>query len=256
MPPPPIISGSPRNTSFFQGLYLIFTCDITLGNVVDTPVTVQGIWNRNGTELMNGDENRRITIINPPMSSPPYEITLRFNPLNVTDAGTYECDVTVTPQDTAFISTFTTSNSRTISVSGMMMYLVIYTQKYTYFLIIGFPTQFVNPITAEGISTAGFSGYTLICNTSREPDLPPTSTLAVQWFDPRGNIISSGESFTIYGAGPTNNVSLISRLVFNSLYTSQAGVYTCRTLQTIPGTVINHPEPLTFPVQVRCEFSV
>ena len=120
IPPPPIISGFPRNTSFFQGLDLTFTCSITLGDVVDTPVTVQGIWNRNGAELTDGDENGRITIVNPPMSSPPYDITLRFNPLSVTDAGTYECDVTVTPQDTTFISTATTSNLRNISVTGMV----------------------------------------------------------------------------------------------------------------------------------------
>ena len=119
MPPPPIISGSPRNTSFFQGLDLTFTCSITLSDVVDTPVTVQGNWNRNGTELTDGAENGRITIINPSMSSPPFDITLRFNALSVTDAGTYECDVTVTPQDTAFISTATTSNSRTVNVSGL-----------------------------------------------------------------------------------------------------------------------------------------
>ena len=106
--------------SFFQGLDLTFTCSITLGDVVDTPVTVQGIWNRNGTELIDRDENGRIAINNPPMSSPPYQITLRFNPLNVTDAGTYECGVTVTPQDTTFIATATTSNSRTISVAGML----------------------------------------------------------------------------------------------------------------------------------------
>jgi hypothetical protein len=78
----------------------------------------------------------------------------------------------------------------------------------------------------------------------------------VQWLDPRGNVISSGENFTISGVGPTNDVGLISRLVFNSLYTSQAGDYTCRTLQTIPGTVINHPEPVTFSIQVKCKLSV
>ena len=126
MPPPPIISGSPRNTSFFQGLDLTFTCSITLGDVVDTPVTVRGIWNRDGTDLTDGDENGRITIVNPPMSSPPYDITLRFNPLNVTDAGTYECDVTVTPQDTTFISTATTSNSRAVNVSGMYDLIYVY----------------------------------------------------------------------------------------------------------------------------------
>ena len=93
--------------------------------MVDTPVTVRGIWNRNGTELVDGDEDGRITIINPPMRSPPYDITLRFNPLNVTDAGTYECDLTVIPQNTAFISTATTSNSQTITVSGMYDIIII-----------------------------------------------------------------------------------------------------------------------------------
>ena len=127
---------------------------------------------------------------------------------------------------------------------------------YMYSLSTGFPTQFVDDIAVEGVSLAGFSGYTLICNTSREPDLPSTSNLTVEWLDPRENIISNGENFTISGAGSTNDVGLISRLVFNSLYTSQAGVYTCRTLQTIPGTVTNHPELVTFPVQVKCELSI
>ena len=123
------------------------------------------------------------------------------------------------------------------------------------FLITGFPTQLVD-VTDEGISTAGFSGYTLICNTSREPDIPPTSTLAVEWLNPRGNIITNGTNFTISGAGPTTDASLMSSLVFINLYTSQAGEYTCRTLQTIPGTVVNHPESKTFTVQVKCEFSI
>ena len=78
-----------------------------------------------------------------------------------------------------------------------------------------------------------------------QADLPPTSTLAVQWLDPRGNVISSGGNFTTSGVGPTTDIRLISRLVFNSLYTSQAGDYTYKTLQTIPETGINHPEPVT-----------
>ena len=89
---------------------------------MDIPVTVQGTWSRNGTEPMDRD---RISITNPQMSSPPYEITLRFNPLIVTDSGMYECNVTVTPQDTTFIATATTSISRTIIVSGMMTWLMI-----------------------------------------------------------------------------------------------------------------------------------
>ena len=87
--------------------------------MVDTPVTVRGLWNRNGTELMDGDENGKITIVDPSRTSSPHDITLRFNPLNVTDTGTYECQVTVTPHDTALVSTATISNSQAISVSGM-----------------------------------------------------------------------------------------------------------------------------------------
>ena len=120
VPPPTLtITGSPRNTSFFQGLDLTFTCSITLDEAVDTPVTVQGTWNRNGTELMDGDEDGRIIITNPLMNTPPYQTTLRFNLLNISDAGTYQCSVTVTPQNTTFITTATASISRTIAVAGM-----------------------------------------------------------------------------------------------------------------------------------------
>ena len=117
----------------------------------------------------------------------------------------------------------------------------------------GFSTQLVNPITAEGSSTAGFSGYTLTCITRRESSLPPTSTLAVQWLDPSGNVITSGTNFTISGTGPTTNIVLTSRLMFNTLFTSQAGVYSCRTLQTIPEIVTNHSESVIFLVQVKCK---
>ena len=122
---------------------------------------------------------------------------------------------------------------------------------------IGFPTQLVDPIADEGTSTAGsVSGYTLICSTSKEPDLPTTTTLAVQWLGPRGNVISRGTNFTISGAGPTTDDVLTSRLTFNNLYTSQAGMYTCKTLQTIPGTVTNHPEGVTFTVQVKRKLNI
>ena len=121
--PPPIltITGSPRNTSFFQGLDLTFTCTITLDEVVDSPVTVRGSWNRNGTIVMDGADDGRITINNPLMSAAPYQTTLRFNLLKISDAGTYKCVVTVTPQNTTFLATATASISRTIAVAGIIM---------------------------------------------------------------------------------------------------------------------------------------
>ena len=119
--PPPVltISGFPRNTSFFQGLDLTFTCSITLDEAVDTPVTVQGSWRRNGTELADGDDNERIIVSSPPMDAPPYQTTVRFNLLSVSDAGMYECTATVTPQNTLFITGTNSSNSLSITVAGL-----------------------------------------------------------------------------------------------------------------------------------------
>ena len=104
--------------SFFQGLDLTLICSITLAETVDTLVTVQGTWIRNGTELLNGDEDGRITVSNIIMETPPYEIILRFNPLDISDAETYKCDMTVIPQNNAFIIGLMASISRTISVFG------------------------------------------------------------------------------------------------------------------------------------------
>ena len=116
------ISGSPRNTSFFLGLHVTFTCSITLNTAVDTPVIVQGIWNRNGTELVNGTDGGRITVSNPQMEQPPYQTTVRFSPLNnITDPGTYECTATVTPQNDTFITGITSLISRTITVAGTVL---------------------------------------------------------------------------------------------------------------------------------------
>ena len=126
-------------------------------------------------------------------------------------------------------------------VCGLIVYLA------------GFPTQDVDSIIAEGVSTAGYSGYTLICNVSKEPDLPPSSTLAVEWLDPNGSVINDGTNFTISRSGPTTSTVLTSRLTFNNLYTSQAGEYTCRTFETIPNIVTNHPVLMYFTVNVKCE---
>ena len=110
-------------------------------------------------------------------------------------------------------------------------------------------------MSAEGTSIAGVSGFTLTCNTRKEPDLLATSTLTVQWLDQRGSRIRDGVNFTISESGPTTDTVLTSRLIFNTIYTSQAGVYTCKALLTIPGTINNHPELMQFTVHVKCELN-
>ncbi len=118
-----------------------------------------------------------------------------------------------------------------------------------------FPVQSVDPISTEGGSIAGFPGYTLICSTTKNRFLSTSATLAVQWLDLTGAVISAGNpNFTISGVGPTTSTILTSRLTFNHLYTSQAGEYTCRTLLTIPGTVDNHNIDETFTVSVKRKY--
>ena len=121
--------------------------------------------------------------------------------------------------------------------------------------IADFPTQLVN-VVDEGVSTAGYPAYTLVCTTNREADLNPASTLTIQWLDSDRTVISSGDDFSISGTqGPVNDVSITSRLSFDSLMTSQAGLYTCRTLLTIPGTVVHHVVEDNFTLTVKCESS-
>ena len=92
---------------------------------MDTPVTVQGMWNRNGTELVDGTDGGRITVSTPPMELPPYQTTIRLSPLNnISDPGMYECTAIVTPQNNAFITGSTSSISRTITVAGIMLIAV------------------------------------------------------------------------------------------------------------------------------------
>ena len=122
------------------------------------------------------------------------------------------------------------------------------------YLTSDFPVQTVVPVTDEGSSIAGLSGYTLICNVGRNRFLSPSATLAVQWLDQNDAVISEGNpNFTVYDVGPTTNTVLTSRLTFNSLYTSQAGGYSCRTLLTIPAIVDNHTIDQTFTVSVKCK---
>ena len=92
---------------------------------MDTSVTVQGTWNRNRTELVNGINDGRITVSYAPLAMPPYRTTLTFSPLNISDAGAYECIATVTPQDVTFVTGITSTNSRNITIAGTKCVFVI-----------------------------------------------------------------------------------------------------------------------------------
>ena len=93
-----------------------------------------------------------------------------------------------------------------------------------------FPVQLVQ-LTREGTSTAGHS-LTLICQTTRDAQL--SATLELEWIGPGGCLVEEGGGVSIVGRTSTEDESLSSMLIFDSLRTSQGGLYRCRVNLTIP----------------------
>ena len=108
---------------FFAGLDLTFICNITLDGAINTPVTVLGMWYWNGTVLPN--DGNRITVMRNPMSIPPYTTSVRFNPVRISDTGTYTCAVTVTPQNRTYVTGMTYNQSQSITIGGMFCCICI-----------------------------------------------------------------------------------------------------------------------------------
>jgi hypothetical protein len=69
-------------------------------------------------------------------------------------------DSTVTPQNNEFNISSMASISRTISVFGGKRTNLSHIKFYLINAFVGFPTQAVDPVSAEGTSIAGVSGYT------------------------------------------------------------------------------------------------
>ena len=118
------VTGTPVDNGFFQGLDLNLSCNIELHTAVDSPVLVLNIWQGNGTEIQDKRDNR-ITVINTTLVKTPlnYQTTLRFNPVDIVDVGSYTCTVTVLSLNDTFIIGTTTSITRNITeISSEIMY--------------------------------------------------------------------------------------------------------------------------------------
>ena len=77
---------------------------------------------------------------------------------------------------------------------------------------------------------------------TRDEDLTSNSLLEVEWFDNNGSPITGETSgVSVMGVSSTNDLSLTSTLMFTSIMTGQAGLYTCSVNLTIPGAdVMDH----------------
>ena len=109
------ITGSPRNSGFFRGLILTFTCLIEIHSSVDTDVTVEASWERNGT-LLEDSSDRRTTVINTGLVESPYQTRVRFNATDFEDAGVYNCSARIIPRMPEFILEETGCRTRIITV--------------------------------------------------------------------------------------------------------------------------------------------
>ncbi len=106
----------------------------------------------------------------------------------------------------------------------------------------------------EGVSIAGYAGYSLLCTVTREQDLSSLTSISIQWLDPGGLEISEDRTIIVNSSESANDAIVTSRLIFNSLLTSQAGEYTCRTSMTIPGTdIFNYTVDEAFSITVKCK---
>ena len=82
---------------------------------VDTGVTVEASWERNGSQLESSVDGR-ITVINTGLGSAPYQTNISFNATDFEDAGTYNCTARIIPLIPEFILKATAFITRTITV--------------------------------------------------------------------------------------------------------------------------------------------
>ena len=93
---------------------------------MDTPVTVQGSWKRNGTSLENSSDGR-ITVINTGLAESPYQTQVRFNSTDFEDAGTYNCSARIIPQNSNLVLEANVFITQVITVlSESCMYIIIH----------------------------------------------------------------------------------------------------------------------------------
>ena len=106
---------------------------------MDTPVVVQGSWERNGTRLrVNSDDQTSITDNFEAVTGYPnrYQLLLRFNPMTLGDSGLYQCSATVSPQNSEFVSEHPTPASRQQRVYVERMLLLTIQMQAFYLLLL------------------------------------------------------------------------------------------------------------------------
>ena len=111
----------------------MFTCLVEIDSSVNTDVTVEASWERNGN-LLEDSSDGRITVISSGLAESPYQIRVRFNATDFEDAGIYNCSARIIPRMPEFILEETGYGTRAITVlSKHSMYIHTYILTCSYF---------------------------------------------------------------------------------------------------------------------------
>ena len=106
----------PSTAVLSAGINLTLICTIQLNTAVDSNVMVNTSWTRPNAMFAS---NSRISITNVSESVPPYETTVLFSPLNITDSGNYTCQADVRPNPSSpFIMMNSDTATHTITVGS------------------------------------------------------------------------------------------------------------------------------------------
>ena len=122
VPQPTIEVGAVQSGPYLAGMLAELRCSVTLDDTVDTQVSVDVAWRRNGGEL---SETVRVRSLPARMvGGSRYDALLQFSTLSSSvDSGSYMCISTVFPMESRdYITNTTQTTSFSFSVAGVCNY--------------------------------------------------------------------------------------------------------------------------------------
>ncbi len=114
-----MITADPVMDRYTVGVLLTLHCVVTLSSTVNTPLTLQPVWQREGIVLTSG--NQLIVGQFSITEDHVYTSSLEFQPLTTSFIGNetlFECEAKVLPQSNSFVTGTTANSFTTITVEG------------------------------------------------------------------------------------------------------------------------------------------
>ena len=117
----------PQVETYTVGLNLDLVCRVVFITAVDSPLILNSQWTRNGTQVIGDGGQIAVRDFQRVGSDLPqvYESVVEFTPLNTAENNTdYTCGVTVTAQDSTYITGTTATVSTDLTVEGNYWFII------------------------------------------------------------------------------------------------------------------------------------